>query len=83
MQFHDTAELHEMAARNHFEWSGWESERRFGVFVEAMGWRREAVLAEERALEREGRGDGEGAWRERERGRVAGYKAAKAEDERH
>jgi len=86
MQFHDTAELHTMAARNHFEWAKWEDDEdgfKVGMFEKAMGFRREALEAEKRAMEADKQGDGEKAWREREAARVAGYKAAKAEDMRH
>ena len=86
--FHDTAELHFMAARKHLKCaerhplprmveegplpSGWRSP--------ASEWRNEAVAAEKRAKELEEAGDGEGAWKETEKGRVAAYKAARAED---
>ena len=86
MQFHDTAQLHTLAARNHFEWAGWEDDEegfKVGMFDQAMRFRKEAVEAEIRAREAEKEGDGERAWREREVARVAGYKAAKAEDMRH
>jgi hypothetical protein len=88
VHFHDTAELHSMASRNHFEWANMVEQdtddgRQTGLFREAMGYRREAVNAERWAKKAERNGDEERAWKEREEGRVAGYKAAKAEDERH
>ena len=48
MHFHDSAELHSMAARNHFEWAMWDDNEdgfRMGVFKEAMKFRKEAVEA--------------------------------------
>ena len=83
MQFHDTAELHAMAARNHFEWAGWQDDGfKVGLFHKARDYRKEAVEAEQRAFEAENEGDKERAWKEREASRVSGYKAAKAEDTR-
>lgn len=81
MQFHDTAELHRMAARNHFEWA--EHDVKMGVFTEAMNFRKEAVEAEIRAKEAYKEGEFKLAWEEGEAARVAGYRAARAEDERH
>jgi hypothetical protein len=86
--FHDTAELHSMAARNHLEWAKMVEQdtddgMKMGLFKEAMGYRTEAVNAERWAEEAERNGEMERAWKEREDGRVAGYKAARAEDERH
>jgi hypothetical protein len=83
MQFHDTAELHSMAARNHFEWATWKDEDekdgfKVGMFTEAMKFRKEAVEAEKRAK----LADGESAWKESEEARNAAYKAALAEDMR-
>lgn len=83
MQFHDTAELHSMAARNHFEWATWNDEDekdgfKVGMFMEAMKFRREAIEAEKRAKS----ADGELAWKESEKARNAAYKAALAEDMR-
>ena len=83
MSFHDTAELHAMAARNHFEWATRdENEFKVGRFTEAAKFRREAVEAEKKAFEAENAGNGELAWKEGENGRVAAYKAAQAEDMR-
>ena len=84
MHFHDTAELHSMAARNHFEWATRDDDEfKVGRFTEAAKFRKEAVEAENRAKEAEMEGNGELAWKESEEGRVAAYKAAKAEDMRH
>jgi len=83
MQFADTAELHSMAARNHFEWAKWEDdEMRVGVYEEAKKYRKEAMEAEKRAKEASEEGDHETAWKHTEEAQVAGYKAAKAEDMR-
>jgi hypothetical protein len=84
MNFHDTAELHHMAARNHFAWAEEFAEEEFkvGIYQRARELRRKAVECERRAERMEGEGDREGGWRVREEGRVAGYLAAKAEDER-
>ena len=84
MQLHDTAELHRMAARNHFEWAEHDVDAwRMGIFREAMSFRKEALEAERRAKEAYDTGDFELAWKEGEAARVAAYKAARAEDERH
>jgi hypothetical protein len=84
MTFHDTAELHSMAARNHFEWATLDDDEfKVGQFKEAAKFRKEAVEAENRAKEAENAGDGELAWKESEEGRISAYKAAKAEDMRH
>jgi hypothetical protein len=91
MHFSDTAELHAMAARNHTEWAQrakttmgkGEEGGRIGWYVQAMGFRKMAVECEGRAKSAEERGDGETAWKEGEQSRVWGYKAGKAEDERH
>jgi hypothetical protein len=87
-QLHDTLQLHHMAIRNHEEWARTAEQDhaegiRRGLYIEAIKYRKEAVEAENRAMEAESHGDAERAWMMRQEAAVAGYKAAKAEDERY
>ena len=52
MHFRDTAELHSMAGRNHFEWATPDDDEfKVGRFTEAAKFRREAVGAANRSNE--------------------------------